>query len=172
MGNREKKKERAEGEGGSACNKSPYWFNSAVAGGRKIPIGQSDNRVASWCDNRGSIKMATEVDVLSKALADLNVAATREFTLKPEQEVAVRALLHGKNVLAVLPTGYGKSMIYQMFVRAKDYQMNGKAAILVISPLVSIIKDQIQDFKSIGYSAVDISEGSDFFRFSTLQNGI
>ena len=45
--------------------------------------------------------MATEVDVLSKALADLNVAATREFTLKPEQEVAVRALLHGKDVLAV-----------------------------------------------------------------------
>ena len=104
------KKERAEGdwgEGGSACNKSPYWFNSAVAGGRKIPIGQSDNRVASWCDNRGSIKMATEVDVLSKALADLNVAATREFTLKPEQEVVVRGLLHGKDVLAVLPTGYG-----------------------------------------------------------------
>ena len=49
-------------------------------------------------------------------------------------------------------------MIYQMFVRVKDYQMNGKAAILVISPLVSIIKDQIQDFKSIGYSAVDISD--------------
>ena len=122
--------------------------------------------MASWCDNCGSIKTATEVDVLSKALADLNVAATREFTLKPEQEVAVRALLHGKDVLAVLPTGYGNSMIYQMFVRAKDYQMNGKAAILVISPLVSIIKDQIQD------SAVDISEGSDFFRFSTFQNGI
>ena len=116
--------------------------------------------------------MATEVDVLSKALADLNVAATREFTLKPEQEAAVRALLHGKDVLAVLPTGYGNSMIYQMFVRANDYQKNGKAAILVISPLVSIIKDQIQDFKSIGYSAVDISEGSDFFRFSTFQNGI
>ena len=122
--------------------------------------------MASWCNNCGSIKTATEVDVLSKALADLNVAATREFTLKPEQEVAVRALLHGKDVLAVLPTGYGNSMIYQMFVRAKDYQMNGKAAILVISPLVSIIKDQIQD------SAVDISEGSDFFRFSTFQNGI
>ena len=97
--------------------------------------------------------MATEVDVLSKALADLNVVVTREFTLKPEQEVAVRALLDGKDVsdvLAVLPTGYGKSMIYQMFVRAKDYQMNGKATILVISPLVSIIKDQIQDIKSIG----------------------
>ena len=49
--------------------------------------------------------MATEVDVLWRALADLNVVTTREFTLKPEQEVAVRALLDGKDVLAVLPTG-------------------------------------------------------------------
>ena len=33
-----------------------------------------------------------------------------------------------------------------------------KQRLLVISPLVSIIKDQIPDTKSIGYSAVDISE--------------
>ena len=38
-----------------------------------------------------------------------HVIVTREFTLKPEQEVAVRALLDGKDVLAVLPTGYGKA---------------------------------------------------------------
>ena len=49
-------------------------------------------------------------------------------------------------------------MIYQLFVRAKGFQMNGKAAILIISPLVSFIKDQIQDIKSLGYSAVDVSE--------------
>ena len=84
------------------------------------------------------------MDVLSRALADLNVVTTREFTLKPKQEVAVRALLDGKDVLALLPTGYGKNMIYQMFVHAKDYQMNGKATIFIFSPLVSIIKDQTQ----------------------------
>ena len=99
--------------------------------------------------------MAAEIDVLARALADLNVVARSEFTLKPEQEVAVKSLLDGKDVFAVLPTGYGKSLIYQMFVRAKDFEMNGKATILVISPLVSIIKDQILDMKSIGYSAVD-----------------
>ena len=36
--------------------------------------------------------------------------------------------------------------------------MNGKETILIISPLVSIIKDQIQDMTSIGYSAIDVSE--------------
>ena len=40
-----------------------------------------------------------------------------------------------------------------MFVRAKDFEMNGKATFLVISPLVSITKDQILNMKSIGYSA-------------------
>ena len=156
------------GEGGgergerNACYKGPYWFISAVADGRKILIGNSDNRsgfsraflLRYW----KTIKMAAEIDMLARALADLNVVARSEFKLKPEQEVAVKSLLDGKNVLAVLPTGYGKSLIYQMFVRAKNFEMNGKAKILVISPLVSIIKDQILDMKSIGYSAVDSRE--------------
>ena len=35
----------------------------------------------------------------------------RELVLKREQEIAVKELLAGKHVLAVLPTGYGKSLI-------------------------------------------------------------
>jgi len=53
-------------------------------------------------------------------LADLNVVARSEFKLKPEQEVAVKSLLDGKDVLAVFPTGYSKSLIFQMFAPAKD----------------------------------------------------
>ena len=68
--------------------------------------------------------MAGEEDVLVRALADLNVVARSEFKLKPEQEVAVISLLVGKDVLAVLPTGYGKSLIYQMFVCAKAFEMH------------------------------------------------
>jgi len=64
--------------------------------------------------------MAAEVDVLARALADLNVVARSEIKLKPEQEVAVKFLLDGKDVLTVLPTGYSKSLIFQMFVHAKD----------------------------------------------------
>jgi len=76
--------------------------------------------------------MAAEVDVRARALADLNVVTRSEFKLKPEQEVAVKSHLDGKDILAVLPTGYGNSLIYQMFVRAKDFELNGKATILVI----------------------------------------
>ena len=91
---------------------------------------------------------------MARALTDLNVVARSEFKLKREQEVAVKSLLDGKDLLAVLPTGYRirQKPRNQMFVRAKDL-MNGKATILVISPLVSITKDQILNMKSIGYSA-------------------
>ena len=78
---------------------------------------------------------------MARASADLNVVARSEFKLKPEQEVAVKSLLDGKDVLAVLPTGYRirQKPHNQMFVRAKDFEMNGKAtiSILVISPLVA-----------------------------------
>ena len=38
-----------------------------------------------------------------------------------------------------------------MFVRAKNYELNDKAAILVISPLKSIIEDQLQEMELLGY---------------------
>ena len=78
-----------------------------------------------YCSIAKTTKLAAKIDVLARALADLNVVARSEFKLKPEQEVVVKSLLDGKDVLAVLPTGYGKSLIYQMFVRAKDFEMNG-----------------------------------------------
>ena len=87
----------------------------------------------------------------------MNLFSGRETALKPEQESVVRALLADRDVLAVLRTGYGKSLIYQMFVRAKNYELNGKAAILVILPLKSINEDQLQEMKLLGYPAKDLA---------------
>lgn len=97
------------------------------------------------------------MDVVESALRDVNLSSGREIVLKPEQESAVRALLADRDVMAVLPTGYGKSLIYQMFVRAKNYELNGNAAILVISPLKSIIEDQLQEMELLGYPAKDLA---------------
>ena len=68
--------------------------------------------------------------------------------LKDEQRLAVEALMSGKDVLAVLPTGFGKSVIYQSFVIAKD-----SSSIVVIVPLRSIIDDQLQS-NDFGLKAV------------------
>ena len=42
------------------------------------------------------------------------------FLLKSEQREALELLLRGKDVFCVLPTGFGKSLIYQTFVHAKS----------------------------------------------------
>ena len=68
--------------------------------------------------------------------------------LKEEQKLAVEALMSGKDVLAVLPTGFGKSVIYQSFVLAKH-----SSFIVVIVPLRSIIDDQLQS-NDFGLKAV------------------
>ena len=44
-----------------------------------------------------------------------------------------------------------------MFVRAKNYELNGNAAILVISPLKSINEDQLQEMELLGYPAKDLA---------------
>ena len=87
----------------------------------------------------------------------LNLVSVSEFTLKAEQELALNALLAGIDVLEVLPTGYRKRLIYQMFVRAKNHEPNRNASILAISPLKSIIEDQRQEMESLGYHAADCS---------------
>ena len=60
--------------------------------------------------------------------------------LKTEQEQVVRNL--GKDGLAVLPTEFGKSCIYQAFSLLKSCENTG-ATLNIISPLTSIIEDQL-----------------------------
>jgi len=50
----------------------------------------------------------------------LSASCLGGFLLMREQKEAVSRLLEGKDVLAVLPTGFGKSLIYQSFVLAKE----------------------------------------------------
>lgn len=65
----------------------------------------------------------------------------------PIQEDAVNAILHRKDSLVILPTGGGKSLCYQLPV----LQMGGTA--VVISPLLSLMKDQVDTLNNLGISA-------------------
>lgn len=78
--------------------------------------------------------------------------------LKHEQRVAINNLLDGKDVLAVLPTGYGKSFIFQVFVLACERERRMSASVIVICPLKSLVDDQIEEAKVIGISACALSD--------------
>ena len=102
---------------------------------------------------------------LSEVLLELSEAGLA-FTLKTEQESAMHHLFNGKDVMAVLPTGFGKSLIFQLFVmmcgvRSKRQGGTGFSSIVVISPLQSIIRDQVVEVNSMGMTACDLTEKLD-----------
>ena len=100
-------------------------------------------------------------DVLQEACKHLSSYLKFKLQLKPEQRNAVEYLLNHDDVLAVLPTGYGKSLIFQLFAVAASIERKEPQTVLVVCPLKSIIEDQIAEAESMGIpvaSAVDISE--------------
>jgi superfamily II DNA helicase RecQ len=72
--------------------------------------------------------------------------------LKDEQNTAINGLLDGKDVLAVLPTGFGKSLIFQIFVLVSSIERQCHCSALVLCPINSIVLDQIEA-KQMGISA-------------------
>ena len=75
---------------------------------------------------------------------DLGALAASSFSLpklRPGQLAAMNALAGGRDVLAVMPTGYGKSATYQVAARYL-YNQTGRPAV-VVSPLIALQEDQL-----------------------------
>lgn len=68
----------------------------------------------------------------------------------PQQEI-IESILNKKDTLAILPTGGGKSLCYQIPALANE------GITLVISPLIALMQDQIQNLESRGIKAVSIN---------------
>lgn len=66
---------------------------------------------------------------------------------RPGQEAPIRALLDGKNVFCVMPTGAGKSIIFQVPA------LLGEGVTIVVSPLIALMQDQVSALKLLGVSA-------------------
>ena len=63
---------------------------------------------------------------------------------RPGQAAIIDALLQGQNVLTVMPTGSGKSLCYQLPALLKE------GCTLVISPLIALMKDQVDSLQAHG----------------------
>lgn len=82
------------------------------------------------------------------------------------QEKVIKSLLNGKDTVAIMPTGAGKSICFQIPA------LLFSGITLVISPLISLMKDQVDSLKELGISAVYINSSIDKTEFVHNLQGI
>ena len=108
-----------------------------------------------------SMKIAIKKSDFSAALSyALSSVQQEHLTLKDKQVEAVELLYQGHDVFLWVPTGYGKSICYQVLPFLFDYKLGRtgcppceRSVVLVISPLVSLMVDQVNSLQSRGVTA-------------------
>ena len=88
----------------------------------------------------------------------LLAALKRDFghdAFRPGQRQVIEAVLAGRDCIALMPTGAGKSLTYQLPAR-----LLGRT-VLVLSPLISLMKDQVDQLRALGFRAAGINSTLD-----------
>jgi len=73
---------------------------------------------------------------------------------RPGQAEIVQAVLEGRNTLAIMPTGGGKSLCFQLPALCRD------GVTVVISPLIALMRDQVRALKAVGVEAGALTSGN------------
>ena len=93
------------------------------------------------------------------APGDRPLAVLREVfgfgAFRPGQREVVDAVLAGRDCIAVMPTGAGKSLTFQLPAKLLE------GTVLVLSPLISLMKDQVDGLLQMGFRAAEINSSLD-----------
>ena len=85
-------------------------------------------------------------------------------SFRPMQDEIVSAALEGRDVLAILPTGGGKSVCFQVPAMMKE------GIALVVTPLIALMKDQVQNLTDRGIKALCVNAGMGHREVETVLN--
>src|ERR1700678_2743288 len=94
-------------------------------------------------------------------MSDLAAALSRLQTMfgfpefRPGQADIVSAILEGRDVLAVMPTGSGKSLCYQLPALVRD------GLTVVVSPLIALMRNQVAQLRGYGVAAAALNSAND-----------
>ncbi|MCM1084344.1 MAG: RecQ family ATP-dependent DNA helicase [Clostridium sp.] len=123
----------------------PYWVQKTypkVQDVYRILCGTPCHEACAYCmkffDIHGQLKKKFGYD------------SFRKYNGEPLQKKAVEAAIHGKSLLAVFPTGGGKSITFQLPALIEAETTHGLT--VVISPLQSLMKDQVDNLSQKGIS--------------------
>jgi ATP-dependent DNA helicase RecQ len=100
--------------------------------------------------------MSDSIITTAAATARLRAALRDRFGLeefRPGQEEAAAAVLAGRDLVAVMPTGAGKSLCFQLPALLLD------GVTIVVSPLIALMKDQVDRLRALGLAAAAIHSG-------------
>jgi len=102
----------------------------------------------------GGRAMTGGADLMENARGEL--ARVYGFSgFRPGQEEVVAAVLNGEDVLAVMPTGSGKSLCFQLPALAR------RGLTLVVSPLIALMRDQVAQLGELGVSAAALNSATE-----------
>ncbi|KAK3108661.1 hypothetical protein FSP39_012764 [Pinctada imbricata] len=93
-------------------------------------------------------------DIISQILSSFRL----NITIKQEQKTIIDYILNKNDVFAVLTTGFGKSLIYTLIPKIQDKITGREHTALVISPLISLIKDQKDIMEKYGLSVLSTTD--------------
>src|SRR5262245_11397185 len=101
--------------------------------------------------------MANTSPMTDLAEAEKLLRATFGFeSFRPGQADIIRTILEGRDVLAVMPTGSGKSLCYQLPALLRD------GLTVVVSPLIALMRNQVAQLRGYGVAAASLNSGNHY----------
>jgi ATP-dependent DNA helicase RecQ len=85
---------------------------------------------------------------------------------RPGQEEILSAVLAGENVMAIMPTGSGKSLLFQLPA------LIGDGLTIVVSPLIALMRDQVAQMREYGVAAAALNSAADAAQRAAIYEGL